>query len=179
MRNDFAELRGELPPWDASEFLLCLPQSASLIERSKDDHHLRQPFARAHVSLLSAPDDPWIASGTLQLAFGKFRRFLFISGIENATPMFYQDSDPAAEGSSGEFIIPLTQAGRPPIATASWLQEFCRCGEGVIDGCGEPSLKNITGAILNWQSGARSSPHVDRNTPPSAMFEVNGPRPSW
>jgi len=82
------------------------------------------PFARAHVSLLSAPDDPWIASGTLQSAFDKFRRFLSISGIENVTPMFYQDSDSAAEGYSGEFIIPLTQAGRPPVATilSAWLE---------------------------------------------------------
>src|SRR5277367_2805777 len=82
------------------------------------------PFARAHVSLLSAPDDPWIASGTLQSAFDKFRRFLSISAIENVTPMFYQDSDSAAEGYSGEFIIPLTQAGRPPVATilSAWLE---------------------------------------------------------
>ena len=94
-------------------------------------------FARAHVSLLSAPDDPWIASGTLQLAFGKFRRFLFISGIENATPMFYQDSDPAAEGYSGEFIIPLTQASRPPVATivSAWLEE--RPGRAVRLSVGE------------------------------------------
>jgi hypothetical protein len=79
-------------------------------------------FARA---LLSAPDDPWIASGALQSTFGKFRRFLSICGIENATPMFYQESDSAAEGYSGKYILPLTEAGRPPVATivSAWLDE--------------------------------------------------------
>src|SRR5271169_4422826 len=95
------------------------------------------PFGRAHVSLLSAPDDPWIASGTLQSVLDKFRRFLSISGIENTTPMLYQDSGSAAEGYSGEFIIPLTRAGRPPVATivSAWLEE--RPGRAVRLSVGE------------------------------------------
>ena len=81
------------------------------------------PFARARVSLLPSPDDPRIASGVLQSAFGKFRRFLRISGIETATPMFYEAVDGEAEGYLGEFIVPLGQASRPPVAmiVSAWL----------------------------------------------------------
>jgi hypothetical protein len=78
--------------------------------------------ARARVSLLRSPHDPGIASSALQSAFGKLRRFLHVSGIEASTPMFYQ-ADGGAEGYLGEFIIPLAQAIRPPVAriVTAWL----------------------------------------------------------
>jgi hypothetical protein len=82
------------------------------------------PFARARVALLPAPDDPPIVSGWYQAVFGKFRRFLLIRGVEASTPMFYNDVEAAAEGYVGEFIVPLSQAIRPPLATvlSAWLE---------------------------------------------------------
>lgn len=82
------------------------------------------PFARARVSLLPAPDDSPIISGGYQSMFGKFRRFLHTRGVEASTPMFYHDADAAAEGYVGEFIVPLGQAIRPPLATvlSAWFE---------------------------------------------------------
>ena len=64
-----------------------------------------------------------IASGWYQVVFGKFRRFLLIRGVEASTPMFYHDVEAAAEGYIGEFIVPLGQAIRPPLATvlSAWF----------------------------------------------------------
>ena len=88
------------------------------------------PFARARIALLPAPDDPPIVSGGYQAVFGKFRRFLHIRGVEASTPMFYHDAqdhdaEAAAEGYVGEFIVPLGQAIRPPLATvlSAWFGE--------------------------------------------------------
>ena len=81
------------------------------------------PFARARVVLLPAHDDSRIASDALQSAIGKFRQYLRICGVEVSTPMFYQATDAAAGGYVGEFIVPLGQAIRPPLATvlSAWF----------------------------------------------------------
>ena len=82
------------------------------------------PFARARVSLLPGPDDPPIVGGEYQSMFGKFRRFLRIRGVETSTPMFYHDGDAELGGYAGEFILPLRQASRAPVATvlSAWLE---------------------------------------------------------
>ena len=79
-------------------------------------------FARARVSLIPAPDDPRIVTGALQSAFGRYRQFLRMSGVEVSTPMYYHGADEAG-GYLGEFIIPLAQATRPPLTTVvtAWL----------------------------------------------------------
>jgi hypothetical protein len=81
------------------------------------------PFARARIALLPSPDDPPIVSNGYQAVFGKFRRFLHIRGVEASTPMFYHDAETAAEGYVGEFVVPLGQAVRPPLATvlSAWF----------------------------------------------------------
>lgn len=81
------------------------------------------PFAHARIALLPAPDDPPIVSGGYQVVFGKFRRFLHVRGVEASTPMFYHDAETAAEGYVGEFVVPLGQAIRPPLATvlSAWF----------------------------------------------------------
>lgn len=82
------------------------------------------PFALARVSLLPGPDDPAIVGGAYQSTFGKFRRFLRIRGVEASTPMFYHDDDTESGGYAGEFILPLGQAIRAPLATvlSAWLE---------------------------------------------------------
>ena len=81
------------------------------------------PFACARIALLPSPDDPPIVSNGYQAVFGKFRRFLHIRGVEASTPMFYHDAETAAEGYVGEFVVPLGQAVRPPLATvlSAWF----------------------------------------------------------
>jgi len=81
------------------------------------------PFARVRIALLPSPDDPPIVSNGYQAVFGKFRRFLHIRGVEASTPMFYHDAETAAEGYVGEFVVPLGQAVRPPLATvlSAWF----------------------------------------------------------
>ena len=58
--------------------------------------------------------------------FGQFWQFLRISGIPVSTPMFYQDveTEGAAEGYAGEFIVPLPQKQHPPLSTivSAWLE---------------------------------------------------------
>jgi hypothetical protein len=82
-------------------------------------------FARVRLCLVPAPDDPPIASGALQAMFGKFRQFLRIRNVEVSTPMFYHDAEAAAGGYVGEFIVPLGEAIRPPVATvlSAWFEE--------------------------------------------------------
>jgi len=84
-------------------------------------------FAGVRISLLSAPDDPPVGNGALQSAFGKFRQFLRISAIPVSTPMFYRDveTEGAAEGFAGEFIVPLPQTLRPSLSTivSAWLEQ--------------------------------------------------------
>ena len=82
------------------------------------------PFTRARIALLPAPDDAPIISGGYQSMFVKFRRFLHIRGVEASTPMFYHDAEAAEEGYVGEFIVPLGQAIRPPLATvlSAWFE---------------------------------------------------------
>ena len=82
------------------------------------------PFARAHISLIPASDDPRIASGLLQATFGKVRQFLCVSGLNVSTPMFYDEADPAAGGYLGEFIVPLHAIWTPlGLVVSAWLQE--------------------------------------------------------
>ena len=82
------------------------------------------PFARARVSLLPGPDDPPIVGGGYQSTFDKFRRFLHIRGVEASTPMFYHEADSESGGYTGEFILPLGQSIRAPLATvlSAWLE---------------------------------------------------------
>src|SRR5271170_2473360 len=85
------------------------------------------PSAGVRISLLSAPDDPPVDTDALQSTFDKFRQFLRICAIPVATPMFYQDveTEGAAEGYAGEFVVPLPQALLPPLSTivSAWLEQ--------------------------------------------------------
>ena len=74
-------------------------------------------FVGVRISLLPAPDDPPVDNGALQSTFGKFRQFLRICDIPVSTPMFYQDveTEGAAEGYAGEFVVPLAHSLRPPL----------------------------------------------------------------
>jgi hypothetical protein len=87
-------------------------------------------FVGVRISLLSAPDDPPVDNGALQSTFGKFRHFLRICDIPVSTPMFYQDieTEGAAEGYAGEFIVPLLQTLQPPLSTivSAWLVNTVR-----------------------------------------------------
>jgi hypothetical protein len=89
----------------------------------------RPPDVR--ISLLSAPDDPPVDNGALQATFGRFRQFLRICDIPVSTPMFYQDveTEGAAEGYAGEFVVPLPQTLLPPLSTivSAWLAA-AHCG---------------------------------------------------
>jgi hypothetical protein len=87
--------------------------------------------ALANLSLIPAANDPAIGSATLQATFGKFRAYLRVSCVEVSTPMFYEDADVAAGGYIGEFIIPLADAIKPPLAMVvlAWLGE--RLGRSV------------------------------------------------
>ena len=84
-------------------------------------------FVGVRISLLSAPDDPPVDNGALQATFGKFRQFLRICDIPVSTPMFYQDveTEGAAEGYAGEFVVPLPQTLLPPLSTivSAWLEQ--------------------------------------------------------
>jgi hypothetical protein len=84
-------------------------------------------FVGVRISLLSAPDDPPVDNDALQSAFGKFRQFLRICDIPVSTPMFYQDieTEGAAEGYAGEFIVPLPQTLQPPLSAivSAWLEQ--------------------------------------------------------
>jgi hypothetical protein len=79
-------------------------------------------FARARLFLVPAPDDPDIASPSLQFVFGKARSFLRLHGVETITPMFY-DIEAESEGYLGEFAIPLSRALEPGlrIIFMTWL----------------------------------------------------------
>ena len=83
--------------------------------------------AGVRISLLSAPDDPPVDNGALQSTFDKFRQFLRMCAIPVSTPMFYRDveTEGAAEGFAGEFIVPLPQTLHPPLSTvvSAWLQQ--------------------------------------------------------
>ena len=76
---------------------------------------------------MSAPDDLPVDTGALQSTFDKFRQFLRMSAIPVSTPMFYQEveTEGAAEGFAGEFIVPLPQTLHPPLSTvvSAWLQQ--------------------------------------------------------
>jgi hypothetical protein len=97
------------------------------------------PSAGVRISLLSAPDDPPVDTDALQSTFDKFRQFLRICAIPVATPMFYQDveTEGAAEGYAGEFIVPLADSLRPPLrlVVSAWLQ--LRRGRTVLLRIGE------------------------------------------
>src|ERR1700691_6326162 len=84
-------------------------------------------FVGVRISLLPAPDDPPVDNGALQATFGRFRQFLRICDIPVSTPMFYQDveTEGAAEGYAGEFVVPLPQTLLPPLSTivSAWLQQ--------------------------------------------------------
>jgi hypothetical protein len=84
-------------------------------------------FVGVRISLLSAPDDPPVDNGALQATFGRFRQFLRICDIPVSTPMFYQDveTEGAAEGYAGEFVVPLPQTLNPPLSTivSAWLEQ--------------------------------------------------------
>src|SRR5277367_4920831 len=84
-------------------------------------------FVGVRISLLSAPDVPPVDNGALQATFGKFRQFLRICDIPVSTPMFYQDieTEGAAEGYAGEFVVPLPQTILPPLSTivSAWLEQ--------------------------------------------------------
>jgi hypothetical protein len=75
--------------------------------------------------LIPAASDPAIGSATLQATFGRFRAYLRVSSVEVSTPTFYDDADVAAGGYIGEFIIPLADAIKPPLAMVvlAWLGE--------------------------------------------------------
>src|SRR5271168_227932 len=84
-------------------------------------------FVGVRISLLSAPDDPPVDNDALQSTFGEFRLFLRICDIPVSTPMFYQDveTEGAAEGYAGEFVVPLPQTLNPPLSTivSAWLEQ--------------------------------------------------------
>src|SRR5580704_17405043 len=85
-------------------------------------------FAGVRISLLSAPDDPPVDNGALQATFGRFRQFLRICDIPVSTPMFYQDveTEGAAEGYAGEFVVPLPQTLLPPLSTIVSIRRWRR-----------------------------------------------------
>jgi hypothetical protein len=99
------------------------------------------PFACVRVSLIPAPDDPSIVSGALQAMFGKFRQFLRVRSVKVSTPMFYHDADAAAGGYVGEFILPLGDAIRPPLATVLSAWFAGRAGRAVGLNIGERQVE--------------------------------------
>ena len=151
-------------------------------------------FVGVRISLLSAPDDPPVDDGALQSTFGRFRQFLRISDIPVSTPMFYQDveTEGAAEGYAGEFIVPLPQTLLPPLSTivSAWLEQ--RPGRtsavenrrelrrGAVDRAGRelsvagPTASEFFGREPICIECRRN--RADRSHPRSSSLLTNGPR---